>query len=216
MNRILLPLIIIVLLSFCSKKSSQVKLPDASSFKWGQTPALTAESFTASGWQQKSKQKGQLQLIVPVDEETRKAVSTAFHADLPDDYTMTLFSQDNKLVIVSIFKRDKNDSNEKWLESIKESLKLNNQIWKSNKVEQKTATNNKIIESSSIYDTADLFVVVHKSRIVADQTVKSGNVNLKLADGLNLEIDLRLFHKHENEGLTGSALIKRVSSSLNK
>ncbi|MCB1173900.1 MAG: hypothetical protein KDK39_10055 [Leptospiraceae bacterium] len=201
-------------LASCGQKNKTPRLPQAADFKWGQNPELSAEALVAAGWERKLKIDDELRLVVPVDEEARAAANAVFSSDIPENHQITLYSQDGRLVIVSLFYRDSPANMAPAMEQMHADFKLDAMIWQSPVQIEKTAVGTTIEHQSAIYDTGELFVVVHDSRLKPHESIKTEDIQIDMASGANAEVEMRFFHKHENEGLSGEALIERVKAGL--
>lgn len=200
-------------LASCKEKPQAPMLPSEGLFQWGQDPLHTAERFAKAGWQKKLRIDDQIELVVPADRETREAFAAGMGTEMPENYTMTLYGQKGRLVIAKIRKRDTIQKLGKWLENIKAAFHLKSPVWKSKSLTERTESGAEIHDRAEIYDTGDLFVVLEISRSDIRDNLKVGGSDVRLKDGANMEAELRLYHKQENEGLSGEALIRQVQSS---
>lgn len=161
----------------------------------------TTESFfEKSGWQKLEQSDDRIVFFFPaaVPEELRKLPVMGEEGPAPEPYTLQVFfNPEGKAAIMILRRFDTSDRMESFFKAISEDYGLSGLRF--SEVTETSGLGNQRIESRGAIDTGDTVFLVLRSKILP--------VEERLKNGMNDEIEIRIFPKKLNEGITADALL---------
>lgn len=210
-RNIFILLISLILLAACNSKKPALPVVLESNLLWGQPAGVTAEKLQSLGWKIRSSHEGQIFLYNPV-ETTIQDTKNDSDQDEKNSILATLFSQNNKLVIVKIYYQDNSKKTKPYLENFLKKNDLTDPVWNSPGKSFNSPSGNKIHEITNIFDSNDSFIVIHQSEISVLENLKKSKSDIP--DFSQTEIEIRLLGKKENQGLNKQTLIDSVKKGI--
>ena len=203
MRRIFLPAILFTFLlsAACSEKVS-APIPGPASFSWGQASDKTISNLSASGSMLESEEGAVATLSYPVSQDPELEESALFQdAEKPEEpYTVRLYSNEGKLSIVRIQRRDTTENVDAFMKVIKELYDLESPAIDKPGNDEKTETGNVIRSSEQIFENQQYVVRLNRTSVTATE--------VRIKGGLNDQVELQIYAKAENTGISAAALDK--------
>lgn len=161
----------------------------------------TVESFfQKSGWQKLEQSEDRIVFFFPaaVPEELRKLPVMGEEGPAPEPYTIQVFfNPEGKAAIMILRRFDTSERLESFFKAVSDDYGLSG--LKLSEVSETSGLGNQLVESRGVIDTGDMLFLVLRSKVLP--------VEEKLKNGMNDEIEIRIFPKKLNEGITADALL---------
>ena len=203
MRRILLPAILLTFLlsAACSEKVS-APIPGPASFSWGQASDKTISNLSATGWMLESEEGAVATLSYPVSQDPELEESAMFKdSEKPEEpYTVRLYSNEGKLSIVRIQRRDTTENVDAFMKTMKELYGLDTAAIEKPASSEETETGNVIRTSEEIFENKEYVVRLNRTTVTATEARMKG--------GLNDQVELQIYAKAENTDISAEALDK--------
>ncbi|MCB1302752.1 MAG: hypothetical protein KDK37_00650 [Leptospiraceae bacterium] len=187
----------IMILQCSDKKQGPAVGP--SDFPWGTGQDQTISKLSAQGWVLEDQSAEKAELSFPVAEDAKIKDSKLFsEAEEPSEpFTVELFFKDGKLTIVTIKRRDTTDKIDDFLKSIYADYDIEPS---SDTVARKdtTDTGNVITSSQQISESPEYVLKLNRTSIEPSEE--------KMKGGLNDQVEIQVFPKSYNEGISAEAL----------
>jgi hypothetical protein len=162
---------------------------------------ITVESFfKKSGWQKLEQYDDRIVFFFPaaVPEELRKLPVMGEEGQAPEPYTIQVFfNHEGRAAIMILHRFDTADRMESFFKAISEDYGLEGLQF--SEVTETSGLGNRITESKGAIDTGDMLFLVLRSKMLP--------VEEKLKNGMNDEIEIRIFPKKLNDGITVDAIL---------
>lgn len=194
---VLLPLVLLQ----CSE-NIEAPIPGPGDLPWGESRDATISSLSGSGWTLVSDSNEAVVLSYPVSRDQDIEASDLFaEAEKPEEpYTLTLFFKDNALTIARVQRRDTSENVAEFLKKIKQAFSLKEAAVDSPESSETTEAGNVIKTKQQIFETDDFVLKLNRTTVEPAEE--------KMKGGLNDQIEIQLFPKARNEGISAEALSK--------
>ncbi len=166
---------------------------------FGADRAATEGFFEQKGWKVLNQDDNRISFFFPaaVPEELRNLPVMGEEA-APEPYTVQVFfNPEGKAAVMILHRYDTTERLEGFFQTLRKNYGLENL-----ELSQKRETSklgNELIESKGAVDTGDTVFLVLRSRVLP--------VEERLKNGMNDEVEVRIFPKDLNEGITPEALL---------
>lgn len=189
-----------MILTYCAEEKSSAPIPGPAAFSWGQNPDQAISGLSAQGWLLQSQEDGKTVLSFPISEDPELEESELFaEAEKPDEpYTITLYFNEDRLTIATIQRRDTGENIEKFLEVIKELYDLQKPAVSRSGEPETTPAGNAIQTSREVYENESYVIKVDRTKVKV--------VEERMKGGLNDLVEIQVFPRSENEGISVEGL----------
>lgn len=158
------------------------------------------EAFEKAGWKVQSETPERSTFYFPaaVPEELRKLPVMGSQGPAPEPYTMQIFFHEGKAVAAILHRVDQTARMKAFAERLSVACKL--PTFQMNETREKTPGGNVLTEGKAVAETDDyVFQLMRSSMQPAEE---------KMKDGMNDEMELRIYPRRLNEGISAEALSK--------
>lgn len=166
--------------------------------RWGSGTGVIKTKLKAVGWNVISDSNDSVAFSLPVDRLEDFRESDLTPEDAPAPYEMEYYFNSDRLSTVRIIRRDTSSSIDEFEKNMLSLYEIQGPAWTGKENTRKTETGNEIKESVSIYETPDMIIKAIRIRV--------NTVEKDIRDGMFDELEMRIFSKEENEGISVAGL----------
>ncbi|MEQ8352868.1 MAG: hypothetical protein RH862_15375 [Leptospiraceae bacterium] len=196
----ILPLAFSALLFSCTETKISPPVPGPAAFAWGDQGDVAISRLTADGWTLISDSEDQVVLSYPVSNDPEIEASDLFaDAEMPEEpYTLRLYLNKGKLAIARVQRRDTTEAVDTFVADIKTSFNLAEPAVNAGPESETTEAGNRITTSQKIFESGEYVLKLNRTTIEAAEE--------KMKGGLNDQVELEIYPKSQNEGISAEAL----------
>jgi len=192
----------------CGATADPMQAPPLELFAWGESPAKTGARLADRGWSRSSSADQGAEGI----EYELSAAEDQLPAELADGvegmpldhetvlprYSVRLFAPEDRLRIASILRRDAPQVLRDFSANVLDAYGLDTPVWEQGPRETISAAGNATTDAMALYALPATLVVVHSVYFDAAEA--------DMAEDPNSVLEVRLYSREHNEGLSGEAL----------
>lgn len=207
--------VLLISLSSCkpnSTKDSAVEIFEASELPFGEKSDNIEKFFIKNGWQLIDKSDIHLTFKFPnpIPEELKKLpvmgeenFDSMNGIEETEPYIMQIWLNPEQIAVVMVIRRiDTSDRIDKFFEEFKTKYQISE--LQKNETSETSSAGNQIIDTKSISENDDRIMLILRSKIRPTEE--------KLKNGMNDEIEIRIYPKKLNQGITAESLIDANAS----
>lgn len=170
---------------------------------WGSEPADLISGLEKAGWIKKDETEDRVDMVMPVSDSHDAGMIKTSMDDLSPFHITAYFSK-KRLSAIRFIRRDKGAVIAPFIAELKSLYDLGVPAWSSEEKISKTETGNVMHEKTFLFESEEGF-----ARMITS-TVDPSEHNLE--QGMFDEVELMLFSRKENEGIS----LKALQDSLEK
>ncbi|MBI40364.1 MAG: hypothetical protein CMF59_12245 [Leptospiraceae bacterium] len=183
----------------CSETRVSAPVPGPAAFAWGESSDQAISGLSSQGWTLINDSGDLVVLTYPISEDAELESDLFADVEKPDEpYTIRLYFNNEKLAITRIIRRDTTRNVDSFVKDISSAFGLKDPAISSEPEKETTEAGNQISSSEQIFETEEYVLKLIRTTVVP--------VEEKMKGGLNDQVEIEIYPRSENEGISAEAL----------